>query len=233
MRTKAERTPLAVSNRLRALQGTTSAGIIAFWLAIGLIVIGVQASWSALQGDLHPATVEIVSDALLRAPGSSNYLVLIVRNQSTNIANDVRAFAVDGTHGSREASNSVAPSILRIAPLQESVFVFDGVGDVSLNKLHFAFDVGSWSVPQLWKALPAVSWTGSRGVYHLLAVNSSSFSTQPVTMLAVVFGLGGKIEAVGRARIHGLGPSLSENVSLRIKIGNASAGQSTSFFEED
>jgi hypothetical protein len=232
VRTKAERTPLAFSNRLRAFQGTTSAGIIAIWLGISLIVIGAQASWSALQSHLHPATIEIVSDALLRGPGSSNYLVLIVRNESTNIAEDVRAFAQDGTHGPREASNNVAPSVLRIAPMQESVFVFDGVSDASLANLHFAFDVGSWSVPQLWQALPTVSWTGSRSEFHLVAVNSSSFTTQPVTLLAIAFGRGGRIKAIGSAKIHGLGPSLSDDVSLRVTIGSASAGQSTSFFEE-
>jgi hypothetical protein len=233
VRTKAERTPLAVSNRLRALQGTTSAGIIAIWIAISLIVIGAQASWSALQSHLHPATIEIVSDALLRGPGRSNYVVLIVRNASTNIAEDVRAFAQDGVHEPREASNNVAPSVLRIAPMQESVFVFSGLGDVSLANLHFSVGVGSWTMPQLWKALPTVSWTGSQGKYHVVVVNSSSFTTQPVRLLAVAFGPHGKIRAIGGAKIHGLGPLLSDDVNMRIRIGNASVGQSTSFFEEN
>jgi hypothetical protein len=233
VRTKAGSNPLALRSRLRALGGTTSAGIIAIWLGISLIVIGCQAAWSSLQSHLHPATIVIVSDRLLRGQGSSTYLVVIVRNESSNIANDVRAFAQVGTHTRREASNKVTPSVLRIAPTQESVFVFSRFGDASPAKIHFEIDVSYWSMPQLWKALPTVNWTYSRSQFHVAAVNSNFFTTQPVTLVGVVFGLGGQIEAIGSTKIHELGPSSTNNVNVRVRIGRASGEQTTSLFEDD
>ena len=233
MRTKAGRIPLALRSRLRDFKGTTSAGIIAIWLGISLAVIGYQAAWSSLQSHLHPATIEIISDKILRGQGSSTYLVVIVRNDSSNIANDVRASAQVGTHMRREASNKVTPAVLRIAPMQESVFVFSRFEAVSLAKIQFEIHVGSWSIPQLWKALPTVSWMYSRSQFHVAAVNSNLFTTQPVTLVGVVFGLDGQIEGFGSTNIDELRASSTDNVNVRVRIGRASGEQTTSIFEDD
>jgi hypothetical protein len=233
VRTKAGSNPLALSSRLRAFRGTTSAGIIAIWLGISLAVIGCQAAWSSLQSHLHPATIEIFSDEILRGQGSSTYLVVIVRNESSNIANDVRAFAQVGTHTPREASNKVTPSILRIAPKQESVFVFNKFQDASHSKIHFEIDVGNWTIPQLWKALPTVSWTYSRSAFHVAAINSNLFTTPPVTLVGVAFGLNGRIEGFSSTNIHELRPSSTDYVNVRVRIGRVSGEQTTSIFEDD
>jgi hypothetical protein len=233
VRTKAGSNPLARCSRLRALRGTTSAGIIAIWLGISLAVIGSQAAWSSLQSHLHPATIEIISDKILRGQGSSNYLVVIVQNESNKIANDVRAFAQVDTHRPRAASNKVVPSVLRIAPMQESVFVFSGFEDASSAKIHFEIDVSSWSIPQLWKALPTVNGTYSRSQFHMAVINSNLFTTPPVTLVGIVFGPGGQIEAIGSTNIHVLRPSSTDNVNVRVRIGRASGEQTTSIFEDD
>jgi hypothetical protein len=88
-------------------------------------------------------------------------------------------------------------------------------------------------MPQLWKALPTVNWTYSRSQFHVAAVNSNFFTTQPVTLVGVVFGLGGQIEAIGSTKIHELGPSSTDNVNVRVRIGRASGEQTTSLFEDD
>jgi hypothetical protein len=232
VRSKAGSNPLALRNQVRAFRGTTSAGIIAIWLAISLAVIGCQAAWSALQSHRHSATVELYSDKLLRGQGSSTYLVVIVRNESSDIANDVRAFAQVGSHSPREASTTVTPSVLRIAPMQESVFVFDGFRDVKLEKIHFEFDIGSWSLPQLWKALPTVSYTYSHSAFRMVAINSNLFATQPATFVGVVFGPNGRIQGIGCKNIRGLRPSSTVNIDVRVRIGHVSGKQTTSVYED-
>jgi hypothetical protein len=231
VRSIAGRNPLALRNRLRAFSGTTSAGVIAIWLGISLAVIGCQAAWSSLQSHRHPGRVEIYSDQLLRGQGTSAYLVVIVRNESSNIANDVRVFTQEGTQTPREASNTVTPSVLRIAPMQESVFVFKGLY-ANLAKIHFEIAVGSWSLPQLWKALPTVSYTYSRSAFQMLAMNSNRFATQPATFVGVVFGSDGKIEGIGSTNIRGLRPSSTDNVNVPVRIGHVTGEQSTSIFED-
>jgi hypothetical protein len=126
----------------------------------------------------------------------------------------------------------MTPSVLRIAPLQESVFVFRGFGGANPTKIHFQIDVGTWSLPQLWKALPTVSYTYSRSAFHMLAMNSTLFATRPATLVGVVFGLDGRIEGIGSTNVRELRPSSTDTINVRVRIGHVSEGQTTSIFED-
>lgn len=223
---------VAVRSRYRFLRGTNTAGVISIWLALSLITIAGQTCWTLFQQMLHSGKLEIISDAVVRGHGSSSYLVVLVRNNSTNVANDVRAFVQIGKQPFIQSSSKLIPSALQVAPTQEVVFIFDHIDDVTPSQFHLTVDTGYWTNPNLWAAPPNIHWANSRGTLHAIAVNSTPLTTQPFTLVGLVFGQDGRIQAIGSIKIDSLHPLTSVAVDVPFTIGSASGWRTMALFED-
>jgi hypothetical protein len=217
---------------LRSRRGITSAGVISIWLGLSLIAIGGQAFWSLFQSMLHSDNLEIITYQVLRGPGSSTYLVVLVRNNSSEIANDVQAFVQIGKQPFTESSSKLVPSALQINPTQEVVFVFDNFHEATPSNLHFKIDAGHWTSLYLVRSLPSINGTYSRGALHANWVNSTPFTTPPMTLVALVFGPGRDIQAFGSMKTAPLRPSASVVVNVPVTIGNLSSWRTPELLED-